>query len=62
MCSDGIHKSLSADTLTLHLQAASALDGAARDLCLAALDAGSDDDITVLLAQRVVLSNIYRPG
>lgn len=56
LCTDGLARGAEAATLAAILGAATlaeGLDGTARDLCLAALHGGSQDDITVLLARRV---------
>lgn len=56
LCTDGLARGADAATLAAILGAATqaeGLDATARDLCLAALQGGSQDDITVLLARRV---------
>lgn len=55
LCTDGLCRGAGNTTLSTILGAATrteGLDATARDLCLAALHGGSQDDITVLLARR----------
>jgi serine/threonine protein phosphatase PrpC len=51
ICSDGLYKSLSDDEIRDLFMTSGGVDGAAQSLVAAAFDAGSDDNISVAIAE-----------